>query len=31
VELLNLKGCTDRQASNFKAYYVEPDTASCQY
>ena len=31
VELLNLKGCTDRQASNFKTYYVEPDTASCQY
>lgn len=31
VELLNLKGCMDRQASNFKAYYVEPDDASCRH
>ncbi len=30
VELLNLKGCMDRQASNFKPYYVEPDAASCR-
>ena len=29
VELLNLKGCMDRRAKNFKTYYVEPDTASC--
>ena len=31
VELLNLKGCMDRQASNFKPYYVEPDAASCRH
>jgi 3-keto-disaccharide hydrolase len=31
VELLNLKGCTDASASNFKSYYVEPDAASCKY
>ena len=31
VELLNLEGCMDRLAKNFKAYYVEPDAASCQY
>lgn len=30
VELLNLKGCMDPEASNFKSYYVEPDEASCQ-
>ena len=30
VELLNLKGCMDRQASNYKTYYVEPDAASCR-
>lgn len=30
VELLNLKGCMDRQAINFKTYYVEPDAASCR-
>jgi hypothetical protein len=31
VELLNLKGCTDARASNFKSYHVEPDAASCKY
>jgi hypothetical protein len=30
VELLNLEGCMDQQASNFKTYYVEPDAASCE-
>jgi len=31
VELLNLKGCTDRKALNYKSYYVEPDNAKCLY
>lgn len=31
VELLNLKGCTDPEAANYKSYYVEPDSASCLY
>jgi hypothetical protein len=31
VELLNLKGCMDPKASNFKSYYVAPDEAACQY
>jgi hypothetical protein len=30
VELLNLKGCMDRQATNFRTYYVESDAASCR-
>jgi hypothetical protein len=30
VELLNLKGCMDPLASNYKRYYVEPDAASCK-
>ena len=29
VELLNLKGCTDPKASNFKSYYVAPDPDAC--
>jgi hypothetical protein len=31
VEILNLVGCTDRRASNYKAYYVRSDSASCRY
>lgn len=31
VELLNLKGCMDRAATNYKSYFVEPDPASCAY
>ena len=31
VELLPLVGCTDPKASNYKAYYVKPDLASCSY
>ena len=31
VELLNLVGCTDRKALNYKSYYVESDTAACKY
>jgi hypothetical protein len=30
VELLNLKGCMDPSAANYKRYYVEPDPASCK-
>jgi hypothetical protein len=31
VQLLNLKGCLDPKATNFKAYLVESDSASCQF
>ena len=31
VELLNLKGCMDRLASNYKRYFVEPDPDGCRY
>ena len=31
VELLNLVGCMDAKASNFKSYYLKADTAKCQY
>lgn len=31
VEVLNLKGCMDPEATNYKSYYVAPDNASCQY
>jgi hypothetical protein len=31
VELLNLKGCTDRKARNYKSYYVESDDSQCLY
>jgi hypothetical protein len=30
VELLNLKGCMDSKAANYKRYYVESDPASCK-
>ena len=30
VELLNLKGCMNPAASNYKRYYVEPDPAACK-
>jgi len=30
VELLNLKGCMDSKAANYKRYYVESDSASCR-
>ena len=30
VELLNLKGCMDSKAANYKRYYVESDPASCR-
>lgn len=31
VELLDLRGCMDPRASNYKHYYVEPDAESCRY
>ncbi len=31
VRLLNLKGCMDESASNYKSYYVESDTDACIY
>ena len=31
VELLNLEGCMDPKASNYKRYYVKADPAACRY
>ncbi len=31
VELLNLEGCMDPKASNYKSYYVKADNSKCQY
>jgi Domain of Unknown Function (DUF1080) len=31
VELLNLVGCMDKKASNFKSYYVKADNTLCKY
>jgi ABC-type molybdate transport system substrate-binding protein len=31
VELLNLTGCMDPNAVNFRSYYVEPETRNCRY
>lgn len=31
VELLNLAGCTDPQAANYKSYFVKSDLSQCQY
>jgi len=31
VELLNLKGCTDPEALNYKSYYVKSDNSKCIY
>jgi len=31
VELLNLVGCTDPKAVNFKSYYVKSDNTACRY
>lgn len=31
VELLNLVGCTDRKAKNYKSYYEKSDPSSCRY
>jgi hypothetical protein len=31
VELLNLAGCMDSKASNYRQYYVKSDPAACKY
>ena len=31
VELLNLKGCMDKKAKNYKDYYLKDDPSSCVY
>jgi hypothetical protein len=31
VELLNLVGCTDTKAANFKTYLVKADNSQCRY
>jgi len=31
IELLNLVGCTDRKAKNYKDYYIKPDNSQCKY
>jgi hypothetical protein len=31
VELLNLAGCTDTKASNYKSYFVKSDKSKCKY
>ncbi len=31
VEILDLKGCMDPKATNFKSYYVKADNARCTY
>jgi hypothetical protein len=31
IRLLNLKGCTDPKAKNYKSYFIEPDPSSCEY
>lgn len=31
VELLNLVGCTDPKASNYKSYHVKSEPSSCKY
>ncbi|MCP9767197.1 DUF1080 domain-containing protein [Lacihabitans sp. LS3-19] len=31
IKLLNLKGCMDPKAKNYKDYYVAPDNQSCKY
>ena len=31
IELLNLEGCMDRKASNYRKYFVHSDPKSCRY
>jgi len=31
VELLNLVGCSDPKAVNYKSYYVKADNSGCRY
>lgn len=31
IRLLNLKGCMDKKATNYKSYYVAADNSKCKY
>lgn len=31
IEILNLCGCTDPKAKNYKSYYIKADPAACEY
>ncbi|WP_018613852.1 3-keto-disaccharide hydrolase [Segetibacter koreensis] len=31
IEILNLEGCTDRKAKNYKDYYIKSDNRKCLY
>jgi len=31
IELLDLTGCTDRKASNYKSYFIKSDNSKCEY
>lgn len=31
IELLNLCGCMDKEAKNYKSYYVKADNSTCEY
>ena len=31
VEVLNLVGCTDSEATNYKSYFVKSDNSKCEY
>lgn len=31
IEILNLVGCMDPKAKNFKSYYIKPDDSKCKY
>jgi Domain of Unknown Function (DUF1080) len=31
IEILNLKGCMDPKASNYKSYYIKSDSSLCKY
>ncbi len=31
IEILNLEGCTDPQATNYKSYFVKSNNSLCQY
>lgn len=31
IEILNLEGCTDRKAKNYKDYYIKSDNSKCNY
>ncbi len=31
IEILNLDGCMDKKAKNFKSYYVHANNKDCKY